>query len=340
MKKIIISLFQVVVFFHTIAGAGNKEQFPFAWSVEKDGKTHYILGTAHAGVSLKKDIPCSDKIIEQIEASDFVFLEDEVALNQLNKEDRVALFTGSREEREEVMDTLSPEVQQRTKERKQAATQLIRDSFPVRFIYKGNKSFKDLSEKAKEFLISHGADTQGSYADYIYFISEIILYDVLFSFNDSMDLQVAEIARSNDIEIKALDDNSKIAQDLNSETEDSKKPVQPVSSMDIEWHIENYSQISEQSKTELLKQIQSYMSGDVDALKSIGVFSKEALLKNRNELWMKKFKEVHENPEYESIFLAGGISHFVGSFNLIDQLKEEGFSVSMITCSIDTVQNQ
>ena len=69
MKKTVTSLFQLTFFvFASIAGAENvKLNSPFAWSVEKNGKTHHILGTLHGGVSLEKDVTCADKIIEQIE---------------------------------------------------------------------------------------------------------------------------------------------------------------------------------------------------------------------------------------------------------------------------------
>ena len=337
MKKAITILFQLTFFvFASIAGAENvKLNSPFAWSVEKDGKTHYILGTLHGGVSLEKDVTCSDKIIEQIEKSDLVFLESSIisVFAQLSEEDRVALFTGSKEEREEVMNRFAPEIQQTIIERKQTAKQMIMKLFPFQAIYEGNESFKDLSENTKEFLISHGADTQGNYGDYFYFIYEILYYKAFFAIDDGIDLQVAKIAQSNEIKIKALDDNSNITHDLRAEN--SKKPMAPVSRVDIEVLVEIFNQIFENFKQSLLQKRQPYISGDREVFKSIEIGSKKALLKNRNESWLKKFTEAHANPKHNSIFLAGGTSHFVGSFNLIDWLKEEGFSINPITCPID-----
>lgn len=340
-KRRVISLLQLAVLVFNISARAEIEklQSPFAWSVKKDGKNHYILGTFHAGVSMKKDVPCSNKIITQIESSDLIFLEGRYPLAQLNREDKVALFTGSKEKREGIMNRFSPEIQKKIIERKQAVKQIVMNFFPFQVVYRGNKDFKDLSEKTKKFLISHGADIQGNYADYFYFIYEILFYDVFFSFSDGIDLQVARIAQSNNIKIKALDNNSKLAQDLNSEIEDSKRPIQPVSRADIESFIENYDQLLEQKKQLLLSKSQLYISGDVEAFKSMQVDSEEVLLKKRNGLWLKKFREAHENPEYESLFLAGGTRHLVGSYNLIDQLKEEGFSINPITCPADTVQN-
>ena len=302
--------------------------------MEKNGKTHHILGTLHGGVSLEKDVTCSDKIIEQIENSDLVFLETLSTLTQLSKEDKVALFTGSKEEREEVMDRFAPETQQTIIERKQAIKQVVMNFFPFQAIYEGNKSFKDLNENTKEFLIRHGADTQGNYGDYFYFIYEILYYKTHFAIDDGIDLQVARIAQSNGIKIKALDDNSNITHDL--QAENSKKPmVLPVSRVYIESLVEISNQIFENFKQSLLQKRQPYISGDVEVFKSIEIGSKKSMLKNRNELWLKKFTEAHANPEYNSIFLAAGTSHFVGSFNLIDWLKEEGFSINPITCPID-----
>ena len=192
------------------------------------------------------------------------------------------------------------------------------------------KSFKDLSENTKEFLIRHGVDTQGNYGDYFYFIYEILYYKVFFAIDDSIDSQVAKIAQSNEIKIKALDDNSNITHDL--QAENSKKPIQPINRINIEVLVEISNQIFEDFKQSVLQKRQPYISGNREAFKSIETGSKKALLKNRNESWLKKFTEAHENPKHNSIFIAGGTSHFVGSFNLIDWLREEGFSVNPITC--------
>ena len=343
MKRSIISLLQfaVLVFSASARAESEKLQFPFAWSVEKDGKTHHILGTIHVGVSLEKDVPCSDKIIKQIESSDLVFLESETLSAQLSRKDMIAFYTGSKEEREEVMSRFSPEVRQKIIERKKESDKktIGRDLFPFRFVYEGHEGFKDLNEKTKEFLVSHGADIQGNYTDYLYFIYEILYNDAMFSIGEAIDLQVAGIALSNGIEMKALDDSSQVTQDLVSEIGDSEKPIQPFSRVYMESLIEYYDQPLEQMKQSFLHLSQLYISGDVEAFKSAKINYEETFLKKRNELWLRKFREAHESSEYESLFLAGGTRHFVGSFNLIDQLKEEGFSVHTITCPADIVQN-
>ena len=59
-------------------------------------------------------------------------------------------------------------------------------------------------------------------------------------------------------------------------------------------------------------------------------FSEAVFFKNRNQLCLKKFVEVQG--KYDSIFLVAGIGHFVGPHNMLDMLKEKGFSVERMMC--------
>ena len=58
-------------------------------------------------------------------------------------------------------------------------------------------------------------------------------------------------------------------------------------------------------------------------------FSKSAL-RDRNEKWVAKFQSMYN--DYDNIFIAVGVGHFIGPFSLIDMLKEEGFSVEQMSC--------
>ena len=153
MKKIVISLL-CFAFFPWYAGArvasfgdftffkDRETASPFAWSVKRDGKIHYFLGTVHVGISLERDVPCSDKILEQITNSDLVFLETRQKSNQLSREEMVTIFTGSREEREDILNRMSPEVRQELIQRAKVTKQMAAiDPYPYRLVYEGNEGF-------------------------------------------------------------------------------------------------------------------------------------------------------------------------------------------------------
>ena len=343
MKKIILSLLQVICFIFTPVASSKtaKSNSPFAWSVEKDGKTHYILGTLHGGVSLE-DIPCSNKIRDQIETSDLILLEFTIAkvLNHLSKEELKALFAGSKQEQEEVLSKLSPEAQWMVIE----TLKIRKQTFLDRFIYEGTEKFEDLSEEARKFLIRHGADTQGDYADFLYFILTMQYNDALFSFDDLMEFQIARIAQSTNIGIEDLEERFEMLNDMRKAIKKSneKKPKRSITRDDIEFLVANYELGVRRQRETLLHLRTAYLSDDdkeLIKLLALSVSLEEFLLKNRNELWLKKFREVHESPEYGSLFLVAGSSHFIGSFNLVDLLKKEGFAVNRMICPADTIQN-
>ena len=47
---------------------------PYFWKAEKEGKTSYLLGTMHYGISLE-ELPCSDTILKELKESDLVLTE-------------------------------------------------------------------------------------------------------------------------------------------------------------------------------------------------------------------------------------------------------------------------
>ena len=54
-------------------------------------------------------------------------------------------------------------------------------------------------------------------------------------------------------------------------------------------------------------------------------FAKIAL-RDRNEAWLAKFISTQQN--MNSIFIAAGLAHFTGPYNLLEMLRNEGFTVS------------
>ena len=319
--------------------AEGTEKSPFVWVAEKGGKASYLLGVIHVGISLK-DMPCSDQVLNQIENSDLLFMEfkvgDEVA--QLSEEEKKKFFIGSREEQERVLSKLSLESQEVIKERKEILNNILRGSLPFQVYSTTERAFSELSRKSQNFLIEHGADPEGNHADFFHLLMFVAHMKANLSF-PSLDRQIAKTALSQSIKIEALDDNKKIYGDIRSQTP-SNKLSKSVSYMDIEELIGAMDILVKQNRDAILQVAQVYKTYDADFFKNrlnalqagAGVaIDEEVLLKNRNELWLKKFIEAHTG--YESIFLAAGLSHLIGSYNLLDMLEKNGFSVERMTCS-------
>ena len=261
--------------------------------------------------------------------STLVFLETLFISIPLSKEEKLKVLIGSKEERQRILNSLSPEDRQTVIGEREFLNRTATANSPG-LIQKGDEGFEDLNEQAKEFLIAHGADIQGNYVDYAILIVQTNFFKFVFSL-DLMELQVAEIAQAHNIRIKVLDNNSQIADDLEMEKKEDSDPFLITRDL-IESSVNNHEQIVEKMRRFHLEMAELYVAGNA-ILPFVEFDVSPAFLKNRNALWMKKLKEAHENPEHKSLFVAAGLRHFVGSFNLIDQLKEEGFAVSRMICS-------
>ena len=318
-------------FFCSAQAVESKTSSPFVWLVKKGGKTSYFLGTVHVGVSLE-EIPCSNTILKKIQNSDLLFAEKaNIELESLSREEQSKLFIGSREEKEEIMSRLSKESQEMVKKRKQSRANLFIDSLPHQAQSLGNEDFENLSPERQSFLIEHGADIDGNYVDFYHFIILFAYYKAFYSFPHHLDKEIKQIAISRSIEIKALDDDKKINEDFRSKTS-SNKPLFLVDRNIIEEAIRKIDYRIERYRQKVLKKSQMYKSYDANHFKVVGEsLDKEIWLKNRNELWLQKFKEAQK--EYENIFLMAGLGHFVGAYNILDMLVEKGFSIESMTCS-------
>ena len=309
---------------------------PHFWSAEKNGKTVYLLGTIHMGVSLK-DLTCSDKIFESLKTSDLVFLEIEKLSETLSENDKKIVLTGSLEEREEILKRLSQEDRKKIENTKNLILKgVIPSLFPYQFVDEERESPENLSRAIKEFLTDRGITLQENFADIAYSLSLTAYYDAFFSFPDQMDVQIGRIAQEENIRISTLDDKSATVRELNeNKTADLKKPLLEINSDFIEESVRTYNQSVEFLKADFKDSISFYLKGpSTEALKNLPEHLNDndietTLLKNRNALWLEKLLKALENQDYGQIFLAG---HFTASANLLDMLKAEGFSVRPVTC--------
>ena len=337
MKVKSLHLFLLTFLFLILEAANSQTQSPFVWVVEKGEKVSYLLGAVHVGVSLE-EMPCSNEIISQIQSSDLLFLEYKFGddTQRLNKEEKRKVFIGSKEEQEEVLSRLSFESQEIIRERKIASDNFFRSAYPFNVQSVTKDAFSELSPKSQEFLMKYGVDPEGNHADFFHFIRFIAYYWAYFSL-PSLDEQIEEIAFSQSMTIKALDDNKQINEDISSQAF-SNKPIKPVNYKSIEQLIDEMDILVNRRRRSTQRFAQIYKSYDRDLLEELLGEEKEdnedihaeVFSRSRNELWLQKFMEAHAR--YENIFLVAGLHHFIGIYNLLDMLIEEGFSIKRMTC--------
>lgn len=104
--------------------------------------------------------------------------------------------------------------------------------------------------------------------------------------------------------------------------------------LDIKELKKQLSVPKEQLTKEVIKIIRAYRLGNIDALgemvnEELTEKDYKLVIQNRNEAWLKKFKELFLQPG--SKFIAIGAGHLGGSEGVIPLLQEEGFSVSPVS---------
>ena len=334
MKKAFFSVLFLFAITQTVVQKGESaEKSPFVWIAEKEGKSSYLLGTIHNGVSLD-EMPCSNQVVHQIKNSDLLFLEvvGGEEFKKLSEEERRKVFIGSRAERERILPKLSLKTQEIVRERRILADRLFKNFLPFRvqsLVKEG--AFLELSQKTQEILIKYGVDVEGDHADFFHFISFVAYYKAYFSL-PSMDRQVHKMALSHSVEVKALDNNKQINKEISSQNSFD-KPLKVVDAVMIEVMVEGMEELIEGIRTNLLLTGSTYKTYDViyfEKMLSTPGPNEDILFKNRNELWLEKFLSAHR--DYENIFLAVGLAHLLGTHNLLDMLEENGFSIERMTC--------
>ena len=258
------------------------------------------------------------------------------------------LYLGSKEEKEQIMSQLSEEAKERTKNRKNSV-RLISIINTIKLnISQENKliedegQFKDLSKESQKFLIQHGLYGENkNYLDYYFDIFFIATYDAFFSQKKYLDAEILKLALDHHIPIESLDENKNISTDLEKEITDLYKVEgqdTQISNTDIDQIIADYENIKQHYLDSYSRFVSDYKSTDWKSqtegfgrviIKIVNwlVGSSDSLLKNRNESWIEKMLSGSEN---QSIFMAAGFAHFIGSDNVLDLLDGEDFKITLI----------
>ena len=326
-----------------ISCGGGDPKGPFFWEMEKDGKISYILGTFHVGVTLE-GLQCSSEIKSHLDHSDLLLTEmDQNQISQM-------FISQSREDFQSLSEKSQGFVKDKMAQMKSKG--LLPEGFNVE-----NLSFPGLGQLIPKICLS-----ELSREDSVKFIEQMgneAQQEMGSDVNSLvMDFQIQQIAQSNDISQAYLDDVEAIKtlffddgdstlsiagqfdefiknyemkgrsqcnyQNLLKEVKEKKMftNLQKI----IELYKSGEGKLLNEKTKESIKEIITLMSGaDASGGQKIQEFFNQKLLKSRNKQWIEKIVESHEGND--SVFIAAEVSHFIEYSNVLDMLKDRGFSV-------------
>ncbi len=179
------------------------------------------------------------------------------------------------------------------------------------------EDFNRLSRSNQAFLIEKGVPSTASCTTSNRLLNLLCLKEVFgeSSLEIKMDEEAQSIAKNYGILMKPLD-------------EDIESQIKTVFTCErLEKSIENYPICLETIRDS----VDAYRTSSLTSEQiSVDNNVSDILLKERNKQWFLKFESAHG--KYNHIFVAAGLAHFIGHFNFIDILKENGFSVERVSC--------
>lgn len=186
------------------------------------------------------------------------------------------------------------------------------------FFTSNNEDFNQLDSDSQLFIARNNISKKLNHFGYVSLVNLMCIKEALgpLAIHKTMDKQVEEMAHSQGIPIKALDTLDTMTSATDSFTKE-----------DTIKKIRGYSQCIATKEDRINK----YKTGKIPLDEKISTQFAEQTLKDRNEKWMTKFLSAYNN--YNNIFVAVGLGHFIWPFNLIDMLKKEGFTVEQMSCS-------
>ena len=310
-KIIVLTL---IIFTICESGAAAKEESqikrPFFWEVEKNSKTSHLLGTIHAIVAID-ELLCSQDIQHSLENSDLVFVEYDYLL-------------------------------ERNKKFVVAGKKLM--------LSKDGREFQALSGESQEFLRSKGVSEQLNLYGYSKVLHNLCMHGVADVNGLILDNRIAYTAYSKGTSVQELDDfigdhileiEKKKADAFNRLSGFKFQLEVGFLNGDIKmfshncpfpWYVDKLEHYKLGNKNEdngkyLSSQgIEQYLNSLTAEKRRDYILE----LQTRNTQWLDRFEKNRQT--HDHIFLAGGLAHLIGPFNLIDMLKEKGYTVKPVTC--------
>ena len=286
---------------------------PYFWKVEKDNKASYFLGTVHVPITLE-NLQCSKEIKSHLGNSDYLFLE------RIYNQNRESNFRFSVLDKMFSTNISKPEFYTLNKN---SQTFFKEGGIPEDFNYIGysfflNKMFQR-AVMEQHLLIAKDCPSLGFPLDIL------CLQDSAgkMSMGTTLDGHIESIARKQDLQIGSLDDEI-----YDDSIADAFTQLFETTPEDIDKWVLNFNK-GVASSFQFINQYikgEPAIAGEAEAREIAMV-----LLKDRNEKWVGKFQPIHRT--HKQVFLVAGLFHFIKSFNVLDMLKAEGFSIKRMQSS-------
>ena len=296
----------------------------FFWKAEKEGRSIYILGTVHIGVSLD-ELKCSSKIVNSLKKSKLLWTES------------------------------NP--QQVQQEKTRAVKEVIVDSSGLNFrsLNEEGQNFFKAKQSSYDFMAVQRMSYFGLFKkvkSLCWLEQEKILANLNMvqsrnqEFHKKLDIEIQQIARTHNIRQRYLDQKG-LPRTL------IQREAKGIYKTHVEKAIRNCSQQEEAikafnsakrmfDKNQWL--IQKYKAGEhfnIDeiaklhlrqkgypekAVKASSYFTNHILLRSRNEIWLNKLLLTHlRMMKNTNMFVAAGLGHFLqGSFNPVRYVEKKG----------------
>ncbi len=288
------------------SGCASKLKKPYLWSVEKEGRTSYIFGTIHSGVSYD-EIP--DSVRDKAKTASAFFNEIPIdavkSTEDLQKmpEDfrNFVKIMVSRADSEPTLDKiLSPA--------------------GWNFLVSKYKTFSE--EQLKEFTPFLALNLIQSDPDYAVYVTRYQAYD--YQWYNSIDYQLEKEARKHSVPAQSLDSFALLKQ--------TRPLLIETARAVLEDYVSGRKKVNEgvTAPDEVAKE---YRVGSQESIeRAMSIFSKdeyEALIGIRNRDWLRTL--VYQERVFNGgIFAAVGVGHMTGKDSLVELLRKAGYAVNRV----------
>ena len=312
---------------------------PAFWLAKKGEGKAYILGTIHYGVSVE-DLKCSKEIKKYLKESNLLFSEIYQSLLDPKNLKNLKKYVLGPIKKQTLLKQLSQnEIKTLKKILDDNINTILLNIYQTKNIsFNKEDTFEELNQNSQQFLKKHGFyNPNKSYFDYMKDVFTKLYYPMFFEF-PLLDVEILKLAISYKKIIQTLDTNSlykRAIEDLNNTTHNDKLQIIVTANL-IDNLIKNQSALREKIKmTSFNKKQFKIIYKDWKKNFKNSLMS-DSVLKTRNKHWLNKILDLFTKNANHTVFIAGGVAHFISIHNILDLLIKEGFEVQLInpkTCS-------
>lgn len=273
------------------AEARSEKMQPAVWRVEKNGKTSWLLGTFHAGIS-SGSLPLT--LDQRMRSSRVVVMENDLGTSDDQRRD-LALLRDARQERDDIHDRLSEQLSE------QAWQKFTHDLLPFS------------PEQLDRVSPGTALDLYKQYR---------ILY---FFRSSSLDVEIQSDLKVQKRPLVYLETDSEVYRNLAKGSPDEQVTVAELQ----DFLLNKSKQEIKTEVAKVYKAMQLYKRGDIASLeKEISAkIDYERVIADRNHKWLPTLQREIDRGD---AFIAVGTAHMTGSASLAKLLSAKGYTVKRL----------